>query len=208
MNDWLPVCRRARTSLIALTGVSIFSAALYLGSSHFRTTLNQRLGQRQAEVSAEQEALSQKQSDLDNMQSHIQQFRQLQEQGLIGAAQREDWVEQLLATRQQLGLPEQLTYTLQQPTPLNNNPNPEQAPTDTNQPLSPDTPLAHTLEFELAQTQEAELVALLKTYESKVRGRFRVQSCRLAEPGPSGLTARCTLRFFTLPPVAQAAQTS
>lgn len=206
MNEWLPVCRRARTSLIVLTGVLVFSAALYLGSSHFRTTLNQRLGQRQAEVSAEQEALNQKQADLDNMQSHIQQFRRLQEQGLIGTAQREDWVEQLLATRQQLGLPEQLTYTLQQPTPLNSNPNPEQAPADASQPVSPDTPLAHNLEFELSQTQEAELIALLNTYESKVRGRFRVQSCRLSEPSANGLTARCTLRFFTLPQVAKPAE--
>lgn len=208
MNDWLPVCRRARSSLIVLTGVLLFCTGLYLGSAHFRTSLSNRLGQKQAQVSTEQEALNQKQKDLDNIQSHIQQFRQLQEQGLIGTAQREDWVEQLLATRRQLGLPENLTYTLKQPTPVSTNPTPEQTPADTATAAAPDSPMAHNLEFELSQTQEAELIALLKTYESKVRGRFRVQSCRLSEPGANGLTARCTLRFFTIPQIAKPAEST
>lgn len=198
MKDWLPVFKLARKSLLVLAGILIFSLSLYFGSDHIRKLLTANLGNKQAQLAAEQENLTQKQKDLDNIQSHIEQFRKLQQKGLIGAARREDWVEQLIASRKQLGLPDTLAYTLKQPIPLRDGATAEDTAATTT-PASPDAALAHNLEFELRNIHEEELLALLKTYESKVLGRFRVQSCRIAEPSAAGLFAQCTLRFFTLP---------
>lgn len=199
MNDWLPIFRRARKSLVVLLTILAVSLGLYFGSAYSRGQLTADLAQQQAQISSEQENLAQKQKELDSIQANIQKFRQLQQQGMIGKAKREEWIEQLIATRKQLGLPETLTYTLKQPASLSANPNPEQTPADSTQAVASDAPLAHNLEFELRHIHEEELLAFLKTYQSKVNGRFRIQSCRLAEPATNGLLAQCTLRFFTLP---------
>ncbi|MBS1197544.1 MAG: hypothetical protein H6R18_1329 [Proteobacteria bacterium] len=198
MKDWLPVFKLARKSLLILAGVLIFSLFLYFGSAHLQKQLSADLASQQAQIAAEEENLGQKQKDLDNILSHIQQFQKLQQKGLIGAARREGWVEQLIASRKQLGLPDTLAYTLKQPTPLREGAAPEDAAAATT-PTPSNAPLAHNLEFELRNIHEEEFLSLLKTYEGKVLGRFRVQSCRITEPSPTGLTAQCTLRFFTMP---------
>jgi hypothetical protein len=60
-------------------------------------------------------------------------------------------------------------------------------------------PSYHDLEFELSKVQEEELLLLLSNYQAHVKGRFRVNSCKLLSRTETGLTALCTLRFFTLP---------
>ena len=198
MKDWPPVFKLTRKSLLVLAGVLVFSLFLYFGSAHLQKQLSTDLASQQAQIAAEEENRGQKQKDLDNILLHIQQFQKLQQKGLVGAARREDWVEQLIASRKQLGLPDTLAYTLKQPTPLREGTAPEDAAAATTSPPS-DAPLAHNLEFELRNIHEEELLALLKTYESKVLGRFRIQSCKFAEPSSSGLFTQCTLRFFTMP---------
>lgn len=207
MKDWLPVFRRARASLVILGTVLALCLLLFFGSAQLRTHLTNDLSQKQAQTSAEQERLNEKQKDFDNIRSNIEQFRQLQQRGMIGTARREDWVEQLVATRKELGLPDTLAYTLKQPAPVSTNTTPEPPAASEAPPTASDAPLAHNLEFELRNIHEEELLALLKTYQGKANGRFRVQSCRLTEPSASGLQAQCTLRFFTLPQKAAAPTT-
>lgn len=200
MKDWLPIFRLARKSLLLLAGVLFISLGFYFGSTHFRSHLSTDLEQQQALISSEQENQTQKQKELDNIQTNIEKFHLLQQRGLIGKAKREEWIEQLIATRKQLSLPETLTYSLKQPTALlSANPDQEQTGTDPAQPIANDTPQVHNLEFELRNIHEEELLSFLKTYQDKVPGRYRIQSCRLAEPSENGLFAQCSLRFFTLP---------
>lgn len=200
MNDWLPILRRARTPLLVLAGTAVLGAALFFGSRHVLDQLEQGLAEAQAQSGVQQAALAEKERDLAGTEANLGLFRTLQQQGLVGIAEREAWVEQLLASRRDLGLPETLTYTLKPPAPLGTDPAAATSAAPT--PAAADAPMAHDLEFEIRDIHEAELLALLDTYRAKVRGRFRTQSCRLSEPAPSGLAARCVLRFFTLAPVA------
>ncbi|OQA30875.1 MAG: hypothetical protein BWY57_02614 [Betaproteobacteria bacterium ADurb.Bin341] len=199
MNDWLPVLRLARTHLLVLGGILLLMLALYFGSAHIRDLLSAELAAQQAEVSAQQENQVQKQKDLDNLQLNIKRFRALQQRGLVGPARREEWVEQLLISRKQLGLPDTLAYHLKPPARLKPEGALEQAAGGTGQDAASDAPLAHDLEFELRDIHEEEVLALLEDYGRKVNGRFRVQSCELTEATATGLMAKCVLRFFTLP---------
>jgi hypothetical protein len=62
--------------------------------------------------------------------------------------------------------------------------------------------MTHDLEFELKDIHEGDLLKLLHHFRDKAHGRFRIQSCTLANPSATGLFAKCTLRFFSLPEVA------
>ncbi len=198
MNDWRPVFRQARASLYLLFAILLFCLGLFFGSSHVRDRLALELAQEQANIVTAQENLTQKQKELDNVRSNIEKFQKLQQQGLTGTARREDWIEQLLATRKQLGFAEDtLSYTLKEPASAN--PAPEQEAAEETQDGTQPAPLAHNLELKLRHIHEEELLAFLNTYQENARGRFRIQSCRLGEPSDQGLAAECTLRFFTLP---------
>lgn len=205
MNDWLPVLRLARTHLVAFSGILLLMLILYFGSAHVRDLLAAKLAAQQAEVSAERDRLAKKQSDLDSLRLNIERYRTLQQRGLVGTARREEWVEQLLASRKQLGLPDTLAYHLKPPVRLHASADAAQAASGTAQDSAEGGPLMHDLEFELRDTHEEELLALFEDYGRKVNGRFRVHSCELTEATATGLRAKCVLRFFTLPqkPVGQ-----
>lgn len=196
MNDWLPIIKQARTSLLVLAGVVIFSVLLHVGTVFLRNHVSAQLSQKQNQVAAEQENLATKQKDLESMKSSFGRFRDMQKRGVTGRTRREEWIEQLIASHRELRLPETLTYTLKQPSAVIPAGTPGQTGGEN---AGNDAPLAHDLEFELRSIHEEELLAFLKIYEGKVNGRFRVHACQLGEPSASGLAARCTLRFFTLP---------
>ncbi len=198
MKHWQPILQRARIQLIILASVVSVALIAYFGSRHVLQQLGQSLAEEQGQAAAQQASLTEKEQNLANIRANIGKFRTLEQQGLIGPPDREDWVEKLVAARKQLGLPETLTYTLKPPVPLGAASPPPAGTPETAKPSS-DTPLTHDLEFEIRDVHEEELLALLENFKAKVHGRFRQQSCRLAEPGANGLTARCVLRFFTLP---------
>ncbi|MCF8177847.1 MAG: hypothetical protein K9J74_05025 [Sulfuritalea sp.] len=133
--------------------------------------------------------------DLTTVKTHIQHFKELKRQGLVGPADREGWVEQLATSRENLKLTDTLSYTLKPP----------QAIADSTSPVveaiaaSPDAAAQHDLDFELRGITEPELLDLLQSYKSQVHGSFRIQACRLTSPSQDGLGAQCTLRFFNLP---------
>ncbi len=100
-------------------------------------------------------------------------------------------VDQLLAAHQRSGLrADTLEYTLQVAKPLGA----EVALTG---------PMFHDLDFVLRDVHETEVLSLLQDYQARVQGRFRVDACSLSERSETGLSARCTLRFFTLSPEVQ-----
>ena len=186
-----------------LLGAAIFLAlTLVFGSIYLRDSLQSRVLQNQGTLAAQRTTLETNRRDLQNVVAHIEQFRTLKKQGLIGRADREGWVEQLVVSRERLGIGSAVVYNLKPAQAIVDStvadPN-ASAPTASAAPLEPGAPQSHDLDFELTGVHEAELIAFLNNFRDQVRGRFRVQSCRLGRPTPDGLVAVCTLRFFNLP---------
>lgn len=204
MTPHRSIFQRSRRPLNVLAGGIFLSLTLVFGSIYARDTLKKSLAQSHAQLTAQQSILASKQLDLQAVQTHIAQFRALKQQGLVGIADREDWVEQLVASRTQLMAGETLAYTLKPPQALTESTPDQPAPAVA---VDPDgtngVATKHDLDFEIGGVHEAELLAFLRVYKTKVRGSFRVQSCRLGNPGATGLLAQCTLRFFNLPEPAR-----
>jgi hypothetical protein len=205
MTPHRAIFQRSRRQL-NLLAVGIFvSLTLVFGSIYVRDTLKKSVASNQAQLAAQQSILASKQMDLQAVQTHIAQFRALKQQGLVGIADREGWVEQLAASRAQLMAGETLAYTLKPPQSLEESTPDQPAPVVAVDPAGiSGVPTRHDLDFELGGVHEAELLALLQVYKTKVHGSFRVQSCRLGNPASTGLLAQCTLRFFNLPEAVRA----
>lgn len=202
MSDWQTIFSLARRCLIVLVSALSAGLALYFGSLFLRDKMQAELSQLQQTESASQANLAEKQTDLNNLQSNINRFTVLRQQGLVGNADRAGWIEQLLASHQRSGLPNTLAYTLQAPKPLAQQGG---GAADTAVAAADSAPGALTgpqfydLDMELSNIHEDELLALLRDYQAQVKGRFRVNACTLSGRTETGLSARCTLRFFTLP---------
>ncbi len=186
-----------------LLGAAIFlTLTLVFGSIYLRDSLQSRVLQSQSTVAAQRATLETKRQDLQNVMANIDQFRMLKKQGLIGRADREGWVEQLVVSRERLGIGTAVTYNLKpaQAIPDSTLADPNASTSTTSAaPLEPGAPQSHDLDFELTGVHEGELIAFLDSFRDQVRGRFRVQACRLGKPTHEGLVAACTLRFFNLP---------
>ncbi|QDX82757.1 hypothetical protein B9N43_16865 [Denitratisoma sp. DHT3] len=189
------IARRARRPLLVLATVLAGAVLLAAGSALLRGRLAETLANRKLVLSTLQSELAQRQLDLNNIQLHIEQFRALKQRGLVGEADREGWVEQLVAVGKQLW-PDggTLSYTLEPPQALT-----DAATAEAYSSASSVAPLRHDLRIDLQNVHEDELLTLLQRYAREVKGSFRVEGCHLDNPGPTGLYASCTLRFFTLP---------
>lgn len=204
MSDGQTIILLARRSLVTLAAAVAIGLALLLGSRFFQDRMRNDLTQAQQLESANQASLAEKQADLANLQAEIKRFDSLRQQGLVGKGEREAWVEQLVASRQHSGLPDTLVYTLHAPKPLALQTAPagaaEAAPAaDAPGASAPSGPQFHDLDIELTSIHEEELLTLLRDYQAQVKGRLRVSACTLSARTETGLAARCTLRFFTLP---------
>lgn len=201
MSDWQTIFSLARRCLIVLVGALSAGLALYFGSLFLRDKMQAELSQLQQTESASQANLAEKQTDLNNLQSNINRFTVLRQQGLVGNADRAGWIEQLLASHQRSGLPNTLAYTLQAPKPLAQQGDPADPAAAAADPASgaPTGPQFYDLDMQLSNIHEDELLALLRDYQAQVKGRFRVNACTLSGRTETGLSAHCTLRFFTLP---------
>ena len=197
MNPWRTILLRARPGLITLTCAIAISLAMVFGSNYVEGNLHKDLQQSRNQASAQRTSLEAKQQDLLYIEAHIDEFRTLKKQGLLSMPDREGWVEQLLAAQKQLKIPETLVYALPPAVPMSNG---TSGASGAETEAAPDAPLIHDLEINLRDIHEEELLALLQEFQARIHDRFRLQSCRLFNPISSGLSAQCTLRFFTLPP--------
>lgn len=202
MSNTQTIIKLARRSLLVLATALIMALALYAGSGFFRDRVRTQLTATQQSAAASQASLSEKESDLANLQAEIKHFNLLREQGMVGEPDRAGWTEQLIESRQRTGLPDTLVYTLEAPQPLATQDALAAAPAAAEAaPADPASPLFHDLNFEISSIHEEELLLLLRDYQAHVKGRFRINACTLGSRTATGLSARCTLRFFTLPAV-------
>ena len=205
MNDWKTIAFLARRSLMVFAAAIVIGLALYSASHFFKKSAQAELIQLQQLESANRTTFHEKKLDLDHLSASISRYSMLRKQGMVGIADREGWTEQLVSSYQSVGLPNLPIYTLHPPQAqvLRNGPpaGAETAPDATTG--TPTGPSFHDLDIELANLQEEELLQFLSNYQAQVKGRFRVNACKLSTRTETGLTAFCTLRFFTLPDVAQ-----
>jgi hypothetical protein len=195
MNEWKPILRLARRSLITLLVVVVLSAAAVYGLGSLAERLKASVGQLQGSTQEVQAQLDAKRDNLQKVTKHIQRYEELRTKGLIGMPDRPQWAEDLQSSYQNIGLNNNnLKYQLQAPKPLNAG-SPAQVPAD---PAATE-PLAHDLQFEVADVHELDVLGLIQDYHNRVKGRFRVNSCHLHDAKETGLTAQCVLRFFTIP---------
>lgn len=204
MSDQQRIVTLARRSLIVLALAWVLAIASFAGSKWLKDRVTVQMSQAKQQVSATEVSLEQRRTDLIRLQAEFKRFTVLRQQGLVGLADRPGWVEQLVASRARLGLPDALSYTLQPPKPLSLQASAEvaAAPAAAGPVGEAGSPVFHDLEFTLSGIHEEELLALLHDYQGQVHGRYRVNDCALSAPSALGLSARCTLRFFTLPDVA------
>lgn len=162
----------------------------------FGDRVQARAGQLQASVVDHQRQLRERQRDRQSLQENISHYRALRDKGLVGSADRTLWVEQFEDAFRQARLPGELSYQMDAARPLI-------ARQDAVEPaVSAAVPLVHDLQFELRGVHEAEVLQLIRDYSDRVKGSFRVNSCKLFDPTPAGLTAQCVLRFLTVPDTA------
>ena len=203
MTPYRLIFQRSRRPLNILA-ISIFvSLTFAIGSIYVRDSLKTSIANDEAQLAARRSILTTKKLDLQTIQTHIAKFQSLKQQGLVGSADREGWVEQLTANRIQRISGGTLAYTLKPPQALTNAATLEFDPTGTAV-VNPDAPTTHDLEFQLKGIHEAELLDMLQDYRNSVHGRFRVQSCRFGDANQDGLLVQCTLRFFTVPEAKKA----
>ncbi len=195
MNPTASIFHGARRGLALLAGVVAFTLIVVLGGVFLRAKMEQDRLDAQASISGWHNQLTQKQDDLENIARHIAEYDALKQKGVVGRADREGWVEQFVAAKEGLGLIRgQFTYSLAPPVALGGDP---QAIDGAAPPQ--DAPLMHDLAFEIEGLHEEELLRLIRDFRSKARGQFRVERCQLESPLPTGMSAKCVLRFFTLP---------
>lgn len=195
MNHWRTIARLLRRSLITLALALLALLVLYVATFMVKDQMQTQSVQKQQEESALQASLLTQRADLVSLQSSTGRFNLLRQQGLLDQADRAAWAEQLVASSQRAGVPQgALSYTMLAPKPLADDAfstADAAAPTTTG-------PLIYDLQFELKNSHEEELLALLHDYRAHVKGLFRVQACSLENRTEQGLLARCTLRFFNL----------
>ena len=196
MNEWKPILLLAKKSLLVLGVVLLMSLTAVFGMRSVEDGFNTALLQLQAALQQQQTQLESKNTDLKNMENHITRYESLRAQGLVGEPDRAMWVEQMQVSRKSLKLPESFAVDLQAAKPLGGA---ETAPPEEG---SPALPQMHDLQFELRDVHELEVLALVQDFRNHVKGRFRVQSCKLQEPNDAGLSVRCSLRFVTMPAMA------
>jgi F0F1-type ATP synthase membrane subunit c/vacuolar-type H+-ATPase subunit K len=209
MSDLKVILKKSKAGLSALAAALLVGAAAIAASLAFRDqTLNALAAARQAEDST-QTVIEQKEQSLKRLNIEIEHYRVLEKKGLLSVPDRTGWTEQFLASQKQLAIPDSLTYTLQPPKPLADQENAAASPAEPANPDAPKpaVPLIHDLEFALTGTHEAEVLKLIQDYQARVNGRFRVNNCTFGAPTPKGMSANCTLRFYTLteakPPAAK-----
>lgn len=195
MSDVQRIAVLCKRHLMAL-GLCAGAAAVVLGALYYGADLQLQATQTAAaELQGQQALVLEQENDLKNVQTHIRRYQQLREQGLMGEAQRMQWMEQLQQAFAEVGLAQGLRMELRSPQPLVLDPALQGGA---------DQPLSHDLVFEMAGVLETEVLAGLARLRQQVRGRFRVDACRFSDAKDDGLMAHCTLRFVTIPAAAPA----
>lgn len=197
MNDQPGLFAQARNSLLLLVGSLLLSLAAVGFTTHAVGALRNDQQRQQIQITRLQHSVQSRQQDLSFLQQHDATRQQLKTQGLLIMPERKQWIAQLLAAHKQLELPATLTYSLPPPQ--------LDGATDATAASAAlvAVPMVYDLEFSLTNIHEEDLLNLIARFRHSIDEPFRVQSCQLSQPLGNGLSARCTLRFYSLLPAGK-----
>ncbi|SMB24243.1 exported protein of unknown function [Sterolibacterium denitrificans] len=193
MSPWRGILAAARGSLILLGSVLLTTLLAVAFGAHAVNTLRSEQQQQKNRIADLQHNLQDKRQTQDFLLRHAEAFQRLAARGMLREPDRDHWIGQLLAAHRQLDLPPTLKYTLPPPRPA-------AADISTAASSPAGTAWLHELEFSLENIHEAELLTLIDRFGSSITEPFRIQHCRLSQARAEGLSAQCTLRFFSLLP--------
>lgn len=201
MIPWRDILAAARGSLILLGSVLLTTLLAMAFGAHAVSTLRSEQQQQKNRIADLQRSLQDKRQAQDFLLRHAEAFRRLAARGMLREPDRDHWIGQLLAAHRQLDLPPTLKYTLPPPRPAAADTSTAASTSTSASASSPaGTTWLHDLEFSLENIHEEELLALIDRFGNSIADPFRIQHCRLSQARAEGLSAQCTLRFFSLLP--------
>ncbi|MEN9435525.1 MAG: hypothetical protein RIR09_180 [Pseudomonadota bacterium] len=191
VSAYAPVYREVRRTVVGACVLGVFFLGLVGFAAWATSAMQQQEMQQQSVLQTEQMRRDQLVDDLANVEQHIQRYKDLQAQGLIGEGQRAHWMQHLGDLAAQLQLYGGFKATL-----------------DTAQEFARPEVLEtgaakiyfYDLAFEVSPVMETDVFDLVGQYRPNAKGRFRIQQCTWQDPKEPGMLAKCKLRFFTLAP--------
>ncbi len=193
MNEWKPILILARPSLISMVLMLLIAFAVLMGVRYIESGFKKSMVQMQSEFASRQAQISSKKQDIENIENHIQRYDALKVQGLVGDPDRAIWVEQMQESFKSMKLKVPYKIELSTAKPIASGSDTASETGGTYQPLM------HDMVLEIKDVHEGELLLLINDYKARVKGRFRLENCRLYEPKAQGLEVQCVLRFITIP---------
>lgn len=194
MNDLMKLIRPAKTALVLLA-VSVIASCLLIASLHHDLAkMQQRIRMTRRALSVLRDGADQLKRDLETTDKLSGKYRQLQQQGFIGAADRSGWVQRLEDIYRDTRLPAPLRYALSAPQPINARPVSGSMAYRNNV-------LQHELTLELSGINDEEFLGFMAKLSANWQAPYLVQGCQISrEPGVmSGLQIKCTLQLYSLP---------
>lgn len=194
MNDLMKLIRPAKTALVLLAASVIASCLLIASLHHDLAKKQQRILQTRRALSVLRDEADQLKRDLETTDRLAGRYRQLQQQGFIGAADRSGWVQRLEDIYRDTRLPAPLRYALSAPQPINARPVSESTAYRNNV-------LQHELTLELSGINDEEFLDFMAKLSANWQAPYLVQGCQISrEPEVmSGLQIKCTLQLYSLP---------
>jgi hypothetical protein len=192
-----------KTSVVCLM-VLLAMVALMVGTWVWRMGLDKNLTNIQSDSQSMMAAYESARQRVQAIEKGDAAYTQALDSGLIGPAQREDWVRTMIGAYEALGFHGVPTFKLNKARPLDPPATTGVVPTQFGAGASSSNSsdavgiFVHDLEFKLAGAHEGDVFSLLSAFQRDYPGRHRVVGCRLADPLAQGLSAECTLRFFNI----------
>lgn len=149
----------------------------------------------QAQAQAAQAQWDAARAEQDDLTTHSATFEQLKAAGLVGPDPRALWVDELLRSAREQGLQERIAFTLAAPETLAM-PGAEAVPAQVKR---------HGLEYTLSRVHDVEALQFMQRFHRAHARTARPMACKLEQPGPTGLTARCRVNFLHIDPAPAAA---
>lgn len=145
-------------------------------------------------------------------------FEQQQRDGLVGPAQREEWVQSLITAYQARHFSGTPDYKLLAPTPFSGPTGggaatvPGAAPAAAGGAAVPGAAgmdagaaaaggvatTVHEMRFQLANAHELDVLNILERLSVEHGAVMRVKGCALSDPAPDGMKAACTVQFLNV----------
>jgi hypothetical protein len=205
MSDYSSILRQSRTALAVLGAAAVLGLTSYLAPIYFVKKNQTDLISAQSGTTAAETDLTARQADLALLKANFSKFDDFKRKGMVGAANRYDWADDLVSSHQRSKLPDTLSFNLISPKPLGVA-NPASAnttasgnPPGSNAVVTVAPVDVHELQVSIDAIHEVELIQFLNRYQDEVRGRYRLQSCVMTSRASLGLRAECSLYFFNQP---------